>query len=115
MKQKLIIGGSLCLLVYLFVFVIIYKEAATVEGFPVSRFAELKNIPKVDKYEQYQWKSASEENGLPALYLLMIKLKGWRELERMGSVTVFEKDGRRVEVNSQTNYLSIIPNKQDIK
>lgn len=53
---------------------------------------------------------------LPFFIINLFKLGiGYLEVERMDSVTVYEKDGRKAEVNSQTYYLSIISDKLDIQ
>ncbi len=59
------------------------------------------------KLVAYNWGPASEENGLPLRYQAIIKLWGWEKKEREGSLTVYEKDGQEVDVNSQTDYLSL--------
>ncbi|UTR10901.1 hypothetical protein MM300_00750 [Evansella sp. LMS18] len=83
------------------------KESSVVAGFPVPVMAELTKEDETGMFEVYDWWRASEENGLPLSYLAMIRLWGWKEADVMGTMTTYEKDGRKVDVVSQTRYLSI--------
>ncbi|WP_273126774.1 hypothetical protein [Bacillus weihaiensis] len=57
--------------------------------------------------ESYEWWAASEENGLPFYYLIIIRLNGWTPTEVMGSMTVYEKGDHQVAVISQEDYLGL--------
>lgn len=82
-----------------------YEESNTFKGFPVPKNAELTDN-KVN-FEAYYWAPASEENGLPLRYRTIIKLWGWDKKEQMGSLTVYHKDGKEIDVISQRDYLSL--------
>ncbi|CAG9621306.1 hypothetical protein BACCIP111883_02078 [Sutcliffiella rhizosphaerae] len=58
---------TICLFVYFS-----FEESQSFEGFPIPKSAELTN--KKVNFEEYDWKPASEENGLPLRYLAIIKL-----------------------------------------
>lgn len=106
MKRKPVI-----IILFLTSFSVVYflscKESSVVAGFPVPVTAELTKEDKTEMFEIYDWRRASEENGLPLSYLAMIRLWGWKEADVMGTMTTYEKDGRKVDVVSQTRYLSI--------
>ncbi|WML27330.1 hypothetical protein [Neobacillus sp. OS1-33] len=74
-------------------------------GFPVPKSAEL--LKEKDEFEAYKWSPASEENGIPLRYRIVINLNGWKKKEQEGSLTVYEKNNQEVDVISQTDYLSI--------
>ncbi|KYC94284.1 hypothetical protein B5V88_13220 [Heyndrickxia sporothermodurans] len=82
-----------------------YEESKKFKGFPVPKHAKLTKS-RAD-FEAYDWSPASEEEGLPLRYLLIIKLKGWKKTFEEGSLTIYEKDGYKIDVISQTDYLSL--------
>lgn len=107
MKRKNLVIVILLPLLLVIIYFNLYNESSTIKGFPVPKNAELEHASKEKKFEEYAWGSASEENGLPLSYLFMIKLWGWSKSEQMGTLTIYEKDGKKVDVISQTDYLFI--------
>jgi hypothetical protein len=101
---KLIIFPGL-LISITFIFLFSFRESQEFKGFPVPKTAEL--TEKKSKLEKYKWDSASEENGLPLRYQLIIKLWGWDKREQMGALSIYEKNGEEVGVISLTDYLSL--------
>jgi hypothetical protein len=93
------------LLFSLLAFLITFEESAEFKGFPVPKMAKL--TQQQHNLESYDWGSASEENGLPLRYQAIIRIWGWKKIEQEGALTVYEKDGRQVEVVSLTDYLSL--------
>ncbi|MCM3731528.1 hypothetical protein M3196_07615 [Fictibacillus nanhaiensis] len=87
------------------IFLFSFRESEEFKGFPVPKSAEL--IENKSKLEKYKWESASEENGLPLRYQLIIKLWGWEKKEQEGALSIYEKDGKEVGVISLTDYLSL--------
>jgi hypothetical protein len=104
---KLIIFAGL-LISITFIFLFSFRESEEFKGFPVPKTAEL--IEKKSKLEKYKWDSASEENGLPLRYQIIIKLWGWDKREQMGALSIYEKNGEQVGVISLTDYLSLSTN-----
>jgi hypothetical protein len=88
-----------------FIFLFPYRESEEFKGFPVPMTAEL--TENKSKLEKYNWGSASEENGLPLRYQLIIKLWGWEKKEQEGALSIYEKNGIEVGVISLTDYLSL--------
>ncbi len=84
-----------------------FEEAIYSEGFPVPGQAKISKVSSKNGFESYTWQPATEENGLPLRYKLMIRLSGWKKADRMGAMTTYEKDGRTVDIISQKNYLGI--------
>lgn len=82
-----------------------FEESNQFEGFPVPKSAEL--TTNKSNLETYHWGPASEENGLPLRYLAIIRLWGWEKKEQEGALTLYEKGGKRVELVSLTDYLSL--------
>jgi hypothetical protein len=74
------------------IFLFSYRESEEFEGFPVPKTAEL--TENKSKLEKYKWGSASEENGLPLRYQLIIRLWGWEKKEQEGALSIYEKDGK---------------------
>jgi hypothetical protein len=87
------------------IFLFSYRESEEFKGFPVPKTAEL--TENKSKLEKYNWGSASEENGLPLRYQLMIKLWGWEKKEQEGAYSIYVKDGEEVGVTSLTDYFSL--------
>ncbi|CAM3237552.1 hypothetical protein FITA111629_11615 [Filibacter tadaridae] len=85
-----------------------FEEALFTDGFPVPGKAKILKVSGDVGSESYTWKPASEENGLPIRYKLMIFLSGWKEVDRLGTLTTYEKDAVQVDVISQTDYLQLI-------
>ncbi len=59
----------------------------------------------------YEWSKASEENGIPQGYKLVIKSQGWKEKEREGASTYYEKEDKKIDLISQTDELTLIEDK----
>ncbi|MFP5114659.1 hypothetical protein ACSU64_20075 [Bacillaceae bacterium C204] len=59
-------------------------------GFPVPKNADL--LKKNAEFKEYKWSPASEENGIPLRYRIVINLSGWKKKEQEGSLTVYEKN-----------------------
>ncbi|MUK87970.1 hypothetical protein GMD78_06105 [Ornithinibacillus sp. L9] len=56
-------------------------------------------IAKVD--EEYSDDSLSYRfNGINRVYVQHVKLFGWKEVERLGSQGIFEKDGKRIALTT---------------
>jgi hypothetical protein len=103
LRGKIFIIAILILVPVIFLFS--YEESETFAGFPVPRTAEL--TKSQSNLEAYEWGPASEENGLPLRYLAIIRLWGWEKKEQEGALTIYEKDGREVELLSLTDYLGL--------
>jgi len=86
---------------------IFYQGSDVVEGFPEPRFADQTYQSETELMVQYNWNFASAENGLPLSYKAAIRLWGWKEVDAMGYMTTYEKSGQRVQVLSDTSFLSI--------
>ena len=84
-----------------------FVESTIIGDFPVPSDAQLTKEDPIIKFEQYTWGPASEENGLPFYYKIIIKQWGWEEKSREGAVTFYEKQGKVVSVISQRKYLFI--------
>lgn len=87
------------------IFLFSYEESEQFEGFPVPKAADL--TANKSNLESYKWGPASEENGLPLRYQAIIRLWGWEKKEQEGALTVYEKDEKKVDLVSLTNYLSL--------
>ena len=84
-----------------------FEEAIYTEGFPIPGQAKLQKVSSEKSFESYTWKPASKENGLPIRYELMILLSGWKKSDRMGAMTTYEKNGRKVDVISRKDAIGI--------
>lgn len=107
-KNKILVAISLSVFIIGFVFGT-YRSSAVQKGFPIPMFAKQIGGDEQEGWEQYEWWLASEENGLPSHYRVVITLWGWEEIEeeQMGARKVFEKDGQKVFVISVTDELVI--------
>ncbi|MGG0791912.1 hypothetical protein ABE132_25145 [Peribacillus simplex] len=112
-KKAIILIISIVILVSMFsYFFLSYSESAINKGFPIPLGAKL--IRKDDKnmYEEYKWGPASEENGLPLYYLTVIKFWGWDKKSQEGAMTIYEKEGKKLCVISQTDSLFVSPSEE---
>lgn len=101
--STLLIGGILIFATYFS-----YEESNKFFNFPIPKNAELLNDK--DDVAIYNWSKASEENGIPFIYEIIIKSKGWSKAGREGALTFYEKEGHRIELISQTDQLTLIAN-----
>ncbi|NYF23286.1 hypothetical protein [Sporosarcina sp. JAI121] len=84
-----------------------FEEAIYSEGFPVPGKARIVKVSSVKSFESYSWKPASEENGLPIRYQLIIRLSGWKKVNQVDGMTTYEKEGQKVDIVSRNNHLGI--------
>ena len=109
MKNKLsiaiifiiLIGGILFFTTYF-----AYEENDKFFNFPIPKNAEL--LSDKEDVAIYNWSKATEENGIPFIYEIIIKSKGWNNVGREGASTYYEKDGHRIDLISQTDQLTLI-------
>ncbi|WP_026688954.1 hypothetical protein [Alteribacter aurantiacus] len=64
---------------------------SSVHDFPVPFHAEIKEVHSENSYTY-------KHMGINRLYLFQARLWGWKKVDGMGSLQVFEKDGKRVDV-----------------
>ena len=103
MKNKLsiaiifiiLIGGILFFTTYF-----AYEEHNKFFNFPIPQNADL--LSDKEDVVIYNWSKATEENGIPFVYKIIIKSKGWSNVGREGASTYYEKDGHRIDLISQT-------------
>ncbi len=98
----LLIGAA----IFYFVTFFAYIPSDKFFGFPVPKNAKL--VKGKERTAIYDWSKASEENGIPSGYKLVIKSKGWKEREREGASTYYEKGNQRIDLISQTDELTLI-------
>lgn len=113
MKKNMIItlAGIVITGVVIFYFVPFhgYVSSDKFSGFPIPKNAELTN--ETARARIYDWSKASEENGIPPGYKLVIKSQGWKEKEREGASTYYEKGDKKIDLISQTGELTLIKDK----
>lgn len=95
--------------IFYFVTFFAYIPFAKFSGFPVPKNAKL--VKEKERVDIYDWSKASEENGIPSGYKLVIKSKGWKERSQEGASTYYEKGNKIIDLISQTNELTLIKDK----
>lgn len=105
--------GVFCVLICILVFNYgqSFKESVFTEGFPIPGKAEVYKMSEEHNFESYKWNGASEENGLPLRYKVVIRLAGWKNVDTFGTMTTFEKDGVKIEVMSSTKMIDLYSEK----
>lgn len=81
-------------------------SSATLSGFPIPKKAKL--IEENEAAELYEWDRASEENGIPFGYEVVLKVQGWEKGSRQGASVRYTKDREQIDVISATNRLILI-------
>ncbi|PEL13569.1 hypothetical protein [Bacillus sp. AFS017336] len=106
-RNKKLIFTALFLIV--FIFFVAHKPSKLHKGFPVPLTAIQSKVDHKNRYEIYKWKMASEENGLPKSYKLILKMWGWQEVkeEALGLRKVYIKHGEVVHILSLTDKIDI--------
>jgi len=105
-NRKRIIGISILALIVGY-FGLAFRGSAVNNNFPVPKGAELTRQEIKEGYEQYEWNPASEENGLPVYYMIVIRIWGWKQESRFGATTYYEKQRAKISVTSLTECLFI--------
>ncbi|MEC2077184.1 hypothetical protein [Metabacillus fastidiosus] len=97
-KKKLIISGVFFILLLVVVFGSL--KQSPIDNFPVPIIAQIeKKYP--DDAITYRF------NGINQLYVQHVKVFGWKEVDRMGSQGIFEKDGKRVSLTTDNDTFHI--------
>lgn len=81
-------------------------SSAALSGFPVPKSAILTEENEVAKL--YEWNRASEENGIPLGYEVVLKANGWEKGSRQGASVRYTKGQEQIDVISATNRLILI-------
>ena len=95
--------------IFYFVAFFAYIPSNKFFSFPVPKNAKL--VKGKERVNIYDWSKASEENGIPSGYKLVIKSKGWKERNREGASTYYEKGNKIIDLISQTDKLTLIKDK----
>ncbi|GAB1794675.1 hypothetical protein [Priestia megaterium] len=95
--------------IFYFVTFFAYIPSNKFFSFPVPKNAKL--VKGKERVNIYDWSKASEENGIPSGYKLVIKSKGWKERNREGASTYYEKGNKIIDLISQTDKLTLIKDK----
>lgn len=93
-------------ILFYFITFFAYTPSDKFSGFPVPKSAKL--VKEKESVNIYDWPKASEENGIPSGYKLVIKSKGWKETNREGASTYYTKGKEKIDLISQTNELTLI-------
>ncbi|MCJ7990153.1 hypothetical protein MUB15_13920 [Priestia sp. OVS21] len=95
--------------IFYFVTFFAYIPSNKFFSFPVPKNAKL--VKGKERVNIYDWSKASEENGIPSGYKLVIKSKGWKERNREEASTYYEKGNKIIDLISQTDKLTLIKDK----
>ncbi|WP_298831037.1 hypothetical protein [uncultured Planococcus sp.] len=82
-----------------------YETSEDYADFPIPKKAAL--IEKNQDSRSYTWKKASEENGIPLSYEIVLKLSGWEKQEREGASVSYRKGDKHIDVISQAQLLTL--------
>lgn len=101
MKRKTVI-----LLVIGLVVLLLGFSFGTLKTSPISNFP----VPITAKVEEMHSEQSISYKfiGINRLYLQQIRLKGWKEIDQMGGLKTFEKNGIKVDVITFQNGFQII-------
>ena len=83
-----------------------YEPSESLYQFLIPKNAEL--LIKRNDAVTYYWSRASEENGIPFDYELVLKKNGWSKGEREGASVFYTKDDKMIDLISTTERLDII-------
>jgi hypothetical protein len=75
-----------------------YELSDEYEQFPIPKNAKL--IKEENDYSsEYEWSKASDVNGIPLSYRIIITTNGWEGVLREGSLTTYEKEGIQINLS----------------
>ena len=109
--MKKIFGGVLALLLFLggilnFTTFLAYQPSEKLFDFPIPKSAEL--VDEKESSMSYNWSKASEENGIPFRYEMVLKANGWKKGERDGASVMYTKGSHKIDLISTTEHLNMI-------
>lgn len=84
----------------------IYKTSEDFYGFPIPIKAKL--VQESEVMKNYNWSRASEENGIPLDYEIILKINGWEKGDREGASVVYTKENHTIELCSYHKSLDIV-------
>lgn len=84
----------------------IYESSEDLYGFPIPKKAEL--VQENEVMKNYNWSRASEENGIPFDYEIILKIKGWKKGEREGASVLYTKENHNIDLSSYNKTLEVI-------
>ncbi len=98
---------SLCIIIFVTWNVFAYEESEKFNGFPIPKYAKVTKVE--NDFEAYTRIGTSEtkKDGLPFLYRLHIKERGWKKIFQEGALTTYKKDNHKIDVVTENGYLSI--------
>lgn len=67
-----------------------YEITEDLYGFPIPIKAEL--VQESERVKSYNWSRASEENGIPLDYEIVLKLNGWKKENEKGLTYYIQKE-----------------------
>ena len=85
---------------------LIYETSEELYGFPIPIKAEL--TQEFNQTKSYNWSRASEENGIPLDYEIILKINGWKKGQREGASVSYTKGNHTIDLASYHNALDII-------
>ena len=91
---------------YFLITLFLYEPSDNLYGFPVPKNAEITRKDEI--VESYNWSRASEENGIPFSYEMVLKVNGWTKGEREGASVLYTKGNYQLNLISTTKQLDII-------
>lgn len=109
--MKKILGATLLLLLvaggifYVTTF-FAYETSENFFGFPIPKNAQL--VSENASAKSYEWSNASEENGIPFGYELVLKANDWKKGEREGASVIYTKGNHEIDLISTTKQLNIV-------
>ncbi|WP_096271746.1 hypothetical protein [Paucisalibacillus globulus] len=93
-------------IIYYFGTLSLYEPTDELHSFPVPRNAKL--IENNELGARYHWSRASEENGIPFSYEIVLKSNGWVKGDREGASVIYTKGKHKIDLISTTDQLDII-------
>ncbi|WP_010098376.1 hypothetical protein [Ornithinibacillus scapharcae] len=75
-------------------------KKSPIDDFPIPIIAQV-DTKHSDEQISYQYK------GFNSLYVKHVRLFGWKEVDRLGSMGIFEKDGKQVSLTTFKDGFSI--------
>ncbi|WP_042142123.1 hypothetical protein [Paucisalibacillus sp. EB02] len=85
---------------------LLYEKDAELDNFPIPNNAELMNQNEFGN--NYSWSKASEENGIPFGYEIVLWVSGWKKGEREGASVYYSKGNHTIDLISTREHLTIL-------
>lgn len=92
-----------------------FEKSTLSPQIPVPKMATYQSYQSDYQTETYEWKSVTEERGIPIRYQTMLRLNGWKREITLGQMTVYRRGDEEFYLLTRDGEFSIRKSHQKLK